>query len=64
MISFLQIEANETCSAQANTDAQLNDDTNPTEGPTASKKAATDRTVLADKKKAVAKDKKRTLKRL
>ena len=34
------------------------------DGPTASKKLATDRTVLADKKKTVLKDKKRTLKRL
>jgi len=34
------------------------------DGPTASKKMATDRTVLADKKKTVLKDKKRTLKRL
>ena len=49
---------------QSNTDAHLNEDSSPTEGPTASKKAATDRTVLADKKKPVAKDKKRTLKRL
>jgi hypothetical protein len=51
-------------SLKSNSDTHLNEDTNPTEGPTASKKAATDRTVLADKKKPVAKDKKRTLKRL
>ncbi|EFX88169.1 hypothetical protein DAPPUDRAFT_305549 [Daphnia pulex] len=49
---------------QSNADAHLNEDNSPTEGPTASKKAATDRTVLADKKKPVVKDKKRTLKRL
>lgn len=49
---------------KSNADAHLNEDNSPTEGPTASKKAATDRTVLADKKKPVAKDKKRTLKRL
>jgi len=41
----------------------LNDDVNK-DGPTASKKLATDRTVLADKKKQPLKDKKRTLKRL
>ncbi|KAK4026168.1 hypothetical protein OUZ56_015186 [Daphnia magna] len=49
---------------QSSIDTHLNEDTNLAEGPTASKKAATDRTVLADKKKPIVKDKKRTLKRL
>lgn len=50
---------------QSSSGASLNEEaSNTTEGPTASKKAATDRTILTDKKKPVAKDKKRTLKRL
>ena len=50
---------------QSSSGAPLSDEaSNTTEGPTASKKAATDRTILTDKKKPVAKDKKRTLKRL
>lgn len=50
---------------QAGTGVPSGEELNVAEGPTASKKAAPDRTVLADKKKPIAaKDKKRTLKRL
>jgi len=49
---------------QVPTAQSSSEELNKMEGPTASKKAATDRTVLADKKKQVLKDKKRTLKRL
>jgi len=49
--------------AQQSNQQSVSDEVNR-DGPTASKKLATDRTVLADKKKTVLKDKKRTLKRL